>query len=133
MGWSFASDSIDLIRKEDYTNYTVTKDITLYAVWTTTLTLNANGGSFKSGETITDTVFLGTTVNLDTYETPKKTGYVFGGWAENDFSTNTVASPYTVDAYNASSMPSGLRTSEMQRSRFPRRRCPIQVPRRSLP
>lgn len=100
MGWSFAADSIDLIRKEDYAQFTVTKDITVYAVWTTTLTFNANGGSFKSGEIITDTIFLGTTVNLSTYEIPEKPGFVFGGWAESDSSSIIVPDQYPVDDYN---------------------------------
>ena len=100
MGWSFAADSIDLLRMEDYAQYILVKDITLYAVWTTTLTFNANGGSFRSGETITDMIFLGTTVDLGTYEIPEYPGFIFAGWAESDSSTNTVSSPYPVDAYN---------------------------------
>ena len=100
MGWSFAADSIELIRKEDYAQFTVTKDITVYAVWTTTLTFNANGGSFKSGEIITDTIFLGTTVDLSTYEIPENPGFVFGGWAESDSSSIIVPDQYPVDDYN---------------------------------
>ena len=100
MGWSFAADSIELIDGEAYTQYTVTKDLTLYAVWTTTLTFNANGGSFKSGEIITDTVFLGTTVDLSKYEIPEKSGFLFGGWAESDSSSIIVPDQYVVDAYN---------------------------------
>ena len=100
MGWSFAADSIELIDGEAYTQYTVTKDLTLYAVWTTTLTFNANGGSFKSGEIITDTIFLGTTVDLSKYEIPEKSGFLFGGWAESDSSSITVPNQYAVDEYN---------------------------------
>lgn len=98
MGWSFAADSIDLITEEESAQFVLTKDITLYAVWTTTITFDANGGSFKSGEIITDTIFPGTPVNLGNYETPARAGFVFGGWAENDFTANTVSSPYPVDA-----------------------------------
>lgn len=100
VGWSFAADSNELISAEEYSNYTVTKDITVYAVWSTTLTFDANGGSFQSGETVTDTILLGTTVDLGKYEIPAKTGFIFGGWAESDLSTNTVADDYLIDADN---------------------------------
>jgi uncharacterized repeat protein (TIGR02543 family) len=68
-------------------SYTPTGNITLYAVWTNTVTYNINSGS---GTTPTvQTVNAGANVTLPSGSGFSRTGYTFGGWNTNSSGTGT--------------------------------------------
>lgn len=66
---------------------------TLYAIWVLekkTLTLNLQGGNIPGGIT-TYNINYGTTYNLDTLNTPVKTGYIFLGWGLTSDATEYIS------------------------------------------
>ena len=66
---------------------------TLYAIWVLekkTLTLNLQGGNIPGGIT-TYNINYGTTYNLNTLNTPVKTGYIFLGWGLTSDATEYIS------------------------------------------
>ena len=78
LGWSTSVDGSILW---DFSSNQVTENLTLYAVWAeeVSVTLNANGGVFVTGDEIrAETLAKGGT--LISVETPTRVGYMFNGW-----------------------------------------------------
>ena len=87
VGWSLAENSTECVPQTQAAAFEVKNDITVYAVWDTTLTLNANGGTFADGGTTAVEkvrMTISTVVDLADYEKPSREGYTFLGWAENE-------------------------------------------------
>lgn len=77
-GWTETENGTELW---DVSKQLVTKDITLFAVWTekVTVTFFANGGAFEDGkESVQIEQKKGMTVTLPAE--PERDGYTFGGW-----------------------------------------------------
>ena len=81
-GWNTRADGTGTAYNAD-SSYTVTGDITLYAMWVTTytVTFNANGGS--GTVPASRTVAPGSRITLPGAGNLTKTGYNFGGWTAN--------------------------------------------------
>ena len=100
MGW-YREEG--LINQWNFSNDTVSSDITLYAKWTPlyTVTFNANGGT--PVPSIQNIIEGGKAT--EPYQTITKTGYPFGGWYKEEelinqwnFNTDTVGSDITLYA-----------------------------------
>ena len=64
-------------------NTTVNGNISVYAAWKYTVTLNANGGSISGSASKNYTVSAGGSFNFSSY-TPSKNGFTFNGWYSGD-------------------------------------------------
>jgi len=91
LGWCFRS-SLDKIDVKPGTQYTVTEDTCLFAVWGTHVyvALDADGGSVSPS--IVKVPFGGTYGKLPT---PAKAGYTFTGWYNDDGEKITEYTPVT--------------------------------------
>lgn len=79
---------------------TVNGNISVYAAWKYTVTLNANGGSISNAESKSYTVSEGGSFNFSTY-TPTRNGFTFNGWYSGDTKytgSKTINSSITVTA-----------------------------------
>lgn len=100
LGWSTSSTAT----KATYpagSKYTITKNITLYAVWsisaTYTLTYNANGGTNPPSK---QTGIAGSTITLSNAY-PERDNYSFVGWSASKSSVNSeyaIGGSYTINA-----------------------------------
>ena len=84
----------------DTLEYVVTGDVTLYAKWSegVKVTLNANGGSFETGEKIELSLPVGSWILEYGFFAPERSGYVLDGWYKDPACTEAVdLDTYTVN------------------------------------